>query len=109
MSFTSDSWKKTGGINRTSSHNLVRIPKAIEVSLKIYENTNSSNITIDGNSNLKISQGLDISGVWGTGFGTYKIGEDVSSNIINPHMLLYMATDPIKKNDYAYRFHILIL
>ena len=102
MSFTSDSWKKTGGINRTSRHNLVRIPKAIEGSLKIYENTNSSNITIDGNSKLQISQGYDISDKWGTEYGAVKIGEDVSSNIINPHMLLYMATDPIKKNDYAY-------
>ena len=102
MSFTSDSWKKTGGINRTSSHNLVRIPKAIEGSLKVYENTNSSNITIDGNSKLQINQGYDINGKWGTEYGTYKIGEDVSSNIYDPHMLLYMATDPTIKNDYAY-------
>ena len=56
MSFTSDSWKKTGGINRTSSHNLVRIPKAIEGSLKIYENTNSSNIIINGTSGVNYLQ-----------------------------------------------------
>ena len=102
MSFTSDSWKKTGGINRTSRHNLVRIPKAIEGSLKIYENTNSSNITIDGNSCLRIDQGLDITGGYGTQFGTYRIGEDVSSNIYDPRELIFMNTDPIIKNDYAY-------
>ena len=102
MSFTSDSWKKTGGINRTSRHNLVRIPKAIEGSLKIYENTNSSNITIDGNSCLRIDQGQKMHGSWGTKYGTYRIGEDVSSNIYDPRELIFMNTDPITKNDYAY-------
>ena len=35
MSFTSDSWKKSGGINRTSRHNLVRTPFAINNTLRI--------------------------------------------------------------------------
>ena len=102
MSFTSDSWKKTGGINRTSSHNLVRIPKAIEGSLKVYENTNSSNITIDGNSHLRINKGTDLNGNSGTIFGTYRIGQDVSSNIYDPRVLIRMTTDPIRNNDWAF-------
>jgi len=102
MSFTSDSWKKTGGINRTSSHNLVRIPKAIKGSLKIYENTNHSNITIDGNSHLRINKGTDLNGNSGTIFGTYRIGQDVSSNIYDPRVLIRMTTDPIRNNDWAF-------
>ena len=81
MSFTSDSWKKTGGINRTSSHNLVRIPKAIEGSLKIYENTNSSNIIINGTSGVNYLQFPDDTKQYTAAGGSTIDIVDTSANI----------------------------
>ena len=80
MSFTPNSWRKNGGINRTSSHNIVRTPNAINNTLAVtgqigYDNNGSepfintvfdSNIIVNGdasfNSDVFINDTLTVNG-----------------------------------------------
>lgn len=58
MSFTSDSWKKSGGLNRTSSNNTVRTPNAINTLLAVTNeigNDPLSSISTVFNSNVIIN------------------------------------------------------
>jgi len=62
MSNTSNRWKKIGGINRTSEHNIVRTQTAVNNSLNITRAIGTSNLDTNVYGNLNIHGNLDVSG-----------------------------------------------
>jgi hypothetical protein len=102
MSNTSNRWKKIGGINRTSEHNIVRTQTAVNNSLNITRAIGTSNLDTNlyGNLNiyghLDISDDLDISGTITTNSDAYINGitvglgnGDISSNTAIGYDALY--------------------
>jgi hypothetical protein len=63
MSYTSNNWKKIGGTNRTSNHNIVRVPQAVNNNLNITDTIGTTNSDTNMYGNLNLYGNLDISGV----------------------------------------------